>query len=393
MHASIVAAILWVIAIGVLTLGTTYRDPFGQLKWTDFVHFYTLGHIAQNGPVSSLYNPDALHRRQTELVPESSTEQYLSVYPPQLALLFVPLSNLSYHVAATLWALVNFAVYAISLWLAWRLVRPALPDSALLVAAAAAFPPFWSLVLNGQTTAVPIVAFSAGAIALVHGRKIVAGAALGLLLIKPQFGLMLAVVVLACGEWAMLAGLGLSALVQGVVVTGLLGHRVLLDYVYLLPRIAGMPAALAPRAEQMHSLATVTRVLPYPLSLIAWLIACAWVSWLIVRLWRSGAPVTVRVGALVVGSLLVNPHVYLYDATVIAVPLVWFAGWFEARPSLSDNVRHQWRLAIYALYLLLLFPTARVIGLQLSPFILVWLLYLLRGTGIPSLFKREHRPF
>ena len=47
MHALFTAIALWVVAVGVLTLGTTYRDSFGQLKWTDFVHFFTMGHVAQ----------------------------------------------------------------------------------------------------------------------------------------------------------------------------------------------------------------------------------------------------------------------------------------------------------------------------------------------------------
>lgn len=78
---------------------------------------------------------------------------------------------------------------------------------------------------------------------------------------------------------------------------------------------------------------------------------------------------------LVLGSVLVNPHVNLYDATVLAGPLVSLSGWIEMQPSSLSELRHKWRLSMYALFLFLLFPTARVIAVQLSPFVMLLLTY------------------
>src|SRR5688572_3048290 len=128
MHALLLAVGLWTVAAGLLTLGTAYRDPFDQLKWSDFVQFYEMGDIARNGPASVFYDPEAWYRRQVALVPESAAERYLPVYPPQIALILAPFSRLSYHVAAVLWALVTITVYAAAVWLAWRGVRAALTD-------------------------------------------------------------------------------------------------------------------------------------------------------------------------------------------------------------------------------------------------------------------------
>ena len=93
MHALLLAVGLWAVAAGLLTLGTTYRDPFDQLKWSDFVNIYTMGDIARTGPASVLYDPEAEYRRQVALVPESAAERYLPVYPPQIALVLAPLSQ------------------------------------------------------------------------------------------------------------------------------------------------------------------------------------------------------------------------------------------------------------------------------------------------------------
>jgi hypothetical protein len=53
-------------------------------------------------------------------------------------------------------------------------MRHVLAPNALVGIAAAAFPPFWNLILHGQTTAIPLIAFGAGAIAIAHNRKILA---------------------------------------------------------------------------------------------------------------------------------------------------------------------------------------------------------------------------
>ena len=195
----------------------------------------------------------------------------------------------------------------------------------------------------------------------------------GLLLLKPQFGLVLAIVVLGCREWSILIGLTLSAAVQATAVVSLLGRTALLDYLHVLPRLAGLRGALEPRTESMQSIAAVTGLLPGLASTIAWLIASAAVCWVVVRVWRCGAPVPVRAGALVMGSMLVNPHVNLYDAAVLGPSLLSLSGWLEAQDERWADLRHRWHLALYALYALLLFPTGKVIGLQLSPFVLLWM--------------------
>ena len=170
MHALLLAVALWTLAVALLTLGTAYRDPFDQLKWSDFVQLYTMGHIARSGPVSTLYDREGYYRQQIGLVPESATERYLPVYPPQISLIAAPLSHLSYHAAAAIWALFNITVYGVTVWLAWRPLRAVLTDSVLVATAAVAFPPFWNTILHGQTTAIPLLAFSGGAIALAQGR-------------------------------------------------------------------------------------------------------------------------------------------------------------------------------------------------------------------------------
>jgi hypothetical protein len=204
---------------------------------------------------------------------------------------------------------------------------------------------------------------------------VLAGAVLALLFIKPHFGLMLAVVVLVCREWRMLAGLAISAVVQGALVAVALGPAVWFDYAAIIPRLAALQDVLAPRPEQMHSLASVTGIFPDSIAVLIWFAACLWVAAITVRVWKSAAPLTLRIGVLVLGSVLVNPHVVVYDVAVLVAPLVWLGGWFEGSSQSSPALRRQSRVAIYALFIFLLVPTARFVPLQLSPLLMLWLLH------------------
>src|SRR2546426_11861889 len=94
-HAGMLCACLGLIyAINLSTPGLL--DRAGQLKGTDFIHFYTLGSIGLNGPVQALYDPLTLADTSAALVPESKGVYYLPVYGPQTALFFAPLSALPY---------------------------------------------------------------------------------------------------------------------------------------------------------------------------------------------------------------------------------------------------------------------------------------------------------
>jgi hypothetical protein len=92
-HAFILCAVLWVVAA--IDLGWPGdRNPLGQLKFPDFVHFYVQGDQASRGRFDELYDAEAQHARQAELVPASASDWFLPVYGPQTALLFLVFARL-----------------------------------------------------------------------------------------------------------------------------------------------------------------------------------------------------------------------------------------------------------------------------------------------------------
>lgn len=380
-HAILAAVVMWAIAV-IALLGPGYRSIFGPLKGGDFIHFYTLAHIDRTNATDVLYDIEAFHRLQVGLVPESARERYPTVYPPHAAILFRPLASLSYGTAFFVWASILIASYAGCVWLAWRPFRTVLGDRRLLIAAGAAFPPFWFMVLHGQTTIVPLVAFSLAWMALSGGRRFWAGCALGLLLLKPQFVLVLIPVVLACGEWAMLTGAAACIAVQLIAIVTLLGAPVLWDYVDILMKLPQVNQLLEPRPEQMHSLTALTNRLPGEWGALVWVALAGLVIARTIQVWRSAAPLSARIGILIVASTLVNVHLFVYDATVLAPALIWLAAWLYGNPLVRPETRRVFNILVYALFVAFLAPTAGLITFQASVLFLGGLFFVMTRSLI-----------
>jgi hypothetical protein len=370
--------ILWILAAVVGFTGTGDRGIAGPLKGADFVQFYTLGHLASAHRIAPMYDGALLHEAQVAFIPESNREIYPPVYPPQAAVMFAPLSGLSYQRALLIWSLLTIGGYALIVWSAWKAVANFLPDRVFVIAAAAAFPPFWSLVLHGQLTLMLLAAFWAGWLALERRRHWLAGVALGLLAIKPQFGIPLAVVAVACGEWAMIAGAVSSVLAQAAAVWLMLGSDAFTAFAASIPTTIAYADQLEAKPFLSHSLRALTRLTPNWIGLPLWAILAAIVLWITVRVWKSHAPVRVRLGTVILASALVNPHMIIYDLTVLALPLLWF-GAYMLEPARSASAGTYWK-AVYWLFVTTFVPTAAAIGLQASVFVMVGLLVLVSRT-------------
>ena len=390
-HAILAATLLWIGALVVTFAGPGDRGIAGPLKGTDFLQFYTLGHLAAVGQIEAMYDIEALHEAQVALVPESKPELYPPVYPPQAALLFAPFNGWSYRPALLIWSALTIALYIVIVWNVWRPLADQLSNRRMIAAAAAVFPPFWNLVLFGQISILIMAAFWLGWLALERGRSYLAGAAFGLLALKPQFGIPLAVIVLACGEWRMLAGAVVSAAAQAVIIWSTLGTVAFTAFAGSLRITLTYQDLLESKPFNSHSLRAVTRLLPNVVGVPLWLALSAIVLWYTVRVWKSDAPVRVRLGVVMLASLLVNPHVIVYDVTLLGLPLLWFGAYMLEPPRHEDAPA--FGVLVYWLFVVLLVPTARVIGIQASvPLMLGLLVWMTRVTTQPRVLELAPQP-
>jgi hypothetical protein len=366
------------IALGAIERANRRVDS--PLRGADFVHFYTLGHLACAEHSSAMYDMAALHEAQVALVPDSGTFRYPPVYPPQVPVLFAPISGWSFQTALLGWSVLTIAGYGLIVWSAWRPVSARLPDRKLLIVAAAAFPPFWMLVLYGQITILLLAAFWAGWVALERRHHVLAGAAFGLLAIKPQFAIPLAVVVLARRDWAMLWGAVASVGLQSAAAWVMLGPEAFRGFASTLAFTLNNVDLLESKPIFSHSLRTLTRLVPNWIGIPLWIVGAVIVLWYTTRVWKSDAPIRVRVGTVILASVLVNPHVIIYDATVLALPLIWFAAYMQEEER-DGSATNFWKTVCW-LFLALLIPTSWAIGLQVSVLLMVWLLVLIKRAAL-----------
>jgi len=213
-----------------------------------------------------------------------------------------------------------------------------------------------------------LLAFCLGWLALDRQHRFLAGMAFGLLAIKPQYGIVLAAVVLVRREWALLGGALVSVAGQVAAVCLALDASAIWIYIRILPQLPEVPLLALHR---MHSLRALTGLVPLPLGTLAWSLASVGITWQTVRMWRTDVPVTVRMAVLVLGSFLVSPHAAIYDATLLVLPLLWVAGWVRAHR--EAHLGSTFWPAVYWLFVAFFLPTAILLRVQASVLLIVFL--------------------
>src|SRR5580704_6145451 len=245
-HGLILAVCLW--SAYIWTMATPgLRDRAGNLKGTDFLHFYTLGSLALAHSGADLYNIHAQSELVAQRVPAAAGIHYLPLYPPQVSIPFAPFARLSYPCALILWLTVSALIYGLCIYAVWR-TCPSLQSYKLTVLILAlAFPAFWHLIAWGQTSALALACFTLAFFALRTQREFLAGLALGCLTFKPQLGVAAAVIFLATRRWKVIAGALLSASAQLAVAWIYYGPDSLRTWIQLLSRVPTLLPLLEPK--------------------------------------------------------------------------------------------------------------------------------------------------
>ncbi len=361
----VVAVAVWVMTIAVLLR----PGPFlfsGQVKGTDFAHFYTLGSQVRTGRLTADW--DRQQRDQAAAVPASRSAVYPPVYPPQVAVLFGPFSRLSYGAALACWMSISaLFFFGTTAWLRPR-VAPQWPVSWTLVLASV-FPPFWMTLIHGQLSAIALAGFGAFVLAFAGERKLLAGIAIGLLAYKPTL-LLPALACLACaGEWKVVAGAAVSAAIEFGVGAWLAGPGSLSIYVEILRTLAARADVMAAKPQEMHSLRGFwLLLLPARAALVAYALSAGAVIAVAVATWRRLPDALAKACLLPLAVVLTSPHLYHYDLLVLVPTLLWCA------VNRADGVWAR-RGLMLAFWSPLAGPLTAVVRVQPSVLLLVILLF------------------
>ena len=369
-------------AFYVWTIATpTLRDRNGNIKGTDFLHFYTLGSLAIARQGGDLYNMRAQADVAAQRVPDAAGIRYLPLYPPQVSLVFAPLAHLSYGRALALWWLCTALIYGACCYWIWR-VCPNLREFGGTVALVAmAFPAFFHLIAWGQTSALALACFTAGFLLLRDQREFAAGLALGCLIFKPQLGLPAAVVFIVSGRWRLAAGAALSAAAQIAAAIAYYGVDPFRSWLRMLRAVPGLLGSFEPRPYQTHCLRTFWSMLvPWNgVALGLYVVSAIVVLAVTIAIWKRQESLRLKYSALLLATVLVSPHLTVYDLVILAPAIVLLTDWLISHPSATQGTG---TLIYLTCALPLLGPYARWTHIQLSVVVIAALLYLIwRTTG------------
>jgi hypothetical protein len=383
-HGSILAICLWSVYIWNMTT-PGLLDRAGNLKGTDFLHFYTLGSLALAHRGADLYNMQAQAALAAQRVPAAAGIFYLPLYPPQVSLFFAPFARLSYPCALALWLSFSSLIYLFCCYTIFRACPHLRNHKLAVVILALAFPAFWHLIVWGQTSALALVCFTLAYFALRAQREFLAGLALGCLVFKPQLGIAAAIVFVIMFRWKIILGATLSAGAQLLVAWLSYGPDPLRNWIHTLSNLPHLLPMLEPRLYQTHSLRTFwTMLIPWPLiSLALYVTTALLISVLTVACWRSWIPLPLRYSALLLATVLLSPHLTVYDLVILAPAFLLISNWIIVQP-ISPATAHFKLLLYVAFFLPLLGPLARWTHLQLSVPVMAALLYAIWNLGRKS---------
>jgi hypothetical protein len=312
-HAIACAMVAW---IAIATCGLLVdRAPawMGPVVESDFVHFYTLAALGARHDASPLVDDRSMHEAQVALLPSTDHLWYPVRYPPWTTAALSPLASATFQ--AAWWMLGAFTV-AVVVVTARQLTR----EPRWVLPIVLAFPPLWIDVLNGQLGVIPFLAFALAGAAWVRGQALVTGCALALLLFKPQYVPPTLLIGLLAREWRLLSGWALgAAAIVGLAVMHFGLHSVF-EYLRHVPVMLADAIPGEPRPFLQHSIRVMTSMTPLPT--LAFVTAAATVGGLLWRAWGTGVR-SLQMSGLVLASLLLSPHTFVYDLPALLLPGLW----------------------------------------------------------------------
>jgi alpha-1,2-mannosyltransferase len=336
------ALVLWwgaalVAALRVLgtRLGLPWHKIACQSPYCDFSAFWQVARMASAGQAALAYDPTEFLRQRVALLGQGGGDLFW-FYPPTALLAVVGVSALTLYAAFWIW---TSAVSSI----AFVLLRAA--DIGFLVIIMGLLSPaaLWALEL-GQFGGLTGAALVAG---LVACRRLPAGLALALLVVKPQAGLLAPVALIAAGRWrtvAVAAGFSALLMVTSFVWFGAIVWRTYFGIGLQMSRSMLVILSVTPGTAQFGvSVFGMLRSFGAAVAVAGFIQGAAMVLALggTVWVWRRGDPVR-RVLCTTILALLATPYGYVDDMVGVSLALVLCIqarGW---RFSLTDVLLFTW---------------------------------------------------
>jgi len=303
----------WLIALGAVV--TWVAVLLAASNPVDFMSFYAAGNLLLRHP-HSLYSVKAQWEAQNAVVGGLLPW----AHPAPEALLFAPLTLLSYHRAFAVWNVISISMFVVSGWLLRDEIL-GLTTGGRWALLAFSYYPISNGLLVGQDHGLFLLLWVLAYRSWKAGDEFASGLWIGLSLIRYQFAVPMLLFFVAVRAWKLLRGVAVSS-------CALLAASFLIVGPGLIPSYLGVVRCLALVSDTgaLRSLPTIrgfaALVLPSHCGVAAAICAFCLLAWALATVRGMSRP-NAFCFAMVI-SLLVDPHAYLYELTVLSIPFMLF---------------------------------------------------------------------
>lgn len=397
--------------IGALALGVVvWRSPnFGGFSDDtstpfagDFLQEWIGSYVVRTEGAARLF--DLAHVKSLQHDPQlvgfawDGHKFFAMVYPPFYYALLTPLSYLPYRVAGWLFVVTMVTCFFAAALLLVRYESkrrapnvatttdrpPVVYLSAALFLLAPLFVPLIRSLTTGQKGTLCLLILTSTFVLLQSRRPVWAGVVFGLLAFKPQLAIVIGVAMLLKGQWRFVAGTVLTGSILAIVSLGT-GADACWRYFEFCTGVADYVHTSGYGLYKSHCLYGFLTLLggghATPLVKIATLLAAALTIGMLYALLRGplscgSARFARQFSGLVIATLLLSPHLFTYDLTMLVLPMFVLAG-AVTRGEIAGRPGQITMGLIVALYVVCGFShlLAATAGLQLSTLLMVGLLW------------------
>ena len=193
------------------------NDRFGRPLGTDFSNVYAAGTYVLDSNAAAPFDPPRQYAREQAIF-GADTQFYGWHYPPYFLGLAALLAAMPYALALVLWQGVTFALY---LWVTREILNTgrarALADP-LWLPLVIGFPAVFVNLGHGHSGFLTAALFGAALLQL-DRKPVLAGVLFGCIAYKPQFGLLVPIVLAASGRWRAFIAAATTVAVLTIAVT------------------------------------------------------------------------------------------------------------------------------------------------------------------------------
>jgi arabinofuranan 3-O-arabinosyltransferase len=293
----------------------------GVPLYHDFTNHYVAGLQALRGDIASIYDPQSLTRLQEALVGTGHARFTIWPYPPPFLLILIPFVLLRYVTAFLTWETVTLMAFVAVVYFIVR------RSAAIALALASPFTA-WNFLAgqNGFLTA----SLLGASLLLLERRPMLAGAFIGCLSYKPQFGVLFPIALAAANQWRAVASAAATMMVLVGISIAAFGTLPWVMFPRELVMQAGETLAAGPNSSWGY-LQTVYGLVRYfngAATTLAWLaqgVATLGIAAIVWVVWRSRARYALKASMLSAAALAATPKTFAYDLAGIAIPIAFLA--------------------------------------------------------------------